>query len=125
MIIISIVSLFVLPFLYSIRRAGLLWAFRMPADMRPDILNEYHTDWPWIFKRIPRSLNAWLGPEPKALVGYDKGHLDVTPEGTGVITIPLYFTFRARGGWHFRFGLRYDYSDRYYNFSLPTIKRIY
>ncbi len=84
-----------------------------------------HNDWPWPFRYIPRRWTAWNSEKPPTrLLGSATGHLDITPTGTWALTWPPYLTLRTRKGWHFRIGIRYDYTDHYYTITFPTIKKI-
>lgn len=84
-----------------------------------------HNDWIWPFSLIPRGFNAVASEnEPVKLLGNATGHLDVPPKGTWVLAWPLYFALRTKSGWHFRFGIRYDYVDRYYTFPAIALKKI-
>jgi hypothetical protein len=84
-----------------------------------------HTDWPWPFSLIPRRWNAVPSEhEPVQLLGTASGHLDIPDRGTWTIAWPIYVALTSRKGWHFRFGIRYDYIDRYYTFPSFTIKKL-
>lgn len=100
------------------------WAALVPAAERPAILNQRHTDWWWILKKIPRSWTSFLGTPPVIVFGNvfyppkpipDPGHWE--------LLWPLYFAFQTKGGWLFRIGMRYDDIDLYFALGLTFKKQ--
>jgi hypothetical protein len=116
------------------------WAAFVPADIRPEILNKKHADFPKLLRWIPRSWTAWLGDPPRKLAGnapniicphyrveYPGGCDELYPKpipdpGHWWFGLPLYFAIETQTGWHFRIGFRYDDVDSYYALTF-TIKR--
>lgn len=91
------------------------------------IPNGRHTDWIWPFSYIPRSWTGWNSIKlPKQLVGNVPvgAHLDVPLEGEWAFVWPFYLVVHFKNGWYARFGIRYDYVDKYYTFPALTVKHL-
>jgi hypothetical protein len=128
--------------LFGLAKIRLKWAVFVEADRRPAILNQKHTDWPFLLRRVPRSVSAWLGPVPKKLVGnapLDRcvmGCLEISdacdadgatypkpiPDpGFWWLGYPFFFTVQTKSRIHFHIGFRWDDVDEYYSLS-ATLK---
>jgi hypothetical protein len=103
------------------------WAVWIRPGMRPPILNQRHTDWPWLLSWVPRSWNAWISTVgPKRLLGNIKPDdtIDIPDAGRWVVAWPPYLAATTRRNLHLRIGWRYDYIDHYYTAPAATIKRM-
>lgn len=86
-----------------------------------------HTDWPWVFSRIPRAWNAIdYEVEPVKICGNTEPgeHLDVPQPGHWVIAgfgrvkVPVHFACQTKGRRYLRLSLlRFNYAEneRYYS----------
>jgi hypothetical protein len=111
------------------------------------ILDEKHSDWPWLLSRIPRKWTAVrserkpcglycirFSSTPRRLLlglGFfnrtDTGAYDVPEPREAVLAFSRFgfmFSFQTAKGWLFRIGsARYDYVDKYYTMPTLTLKK--
>ena len=90
-----------------------------------------HTDWPWLLSWVPRRWTAFESEiPPLQLFGNvpPGAHLDIPARGQWTIAtiahgnLPLYFAIRTKSNWYFRFGVRFDYLNKYYTFPSIALK---
>lgn len=93
----------------------------------------YHSDWPFPFCYVKRSLTRYPGNPPVMIFGNSEltkgvnGVLYPKPipkPGQWFIASPLYFAMTTKTGWHFRIGDRWDDNANEYEFPSFTIKKI-
>jgi hypothetical protein len=98
------------------------WAALVPANERPAILNQTHSDWPGFLKAVPRAWSAWLGDPPRTLAGTGSALKPIPDPGIWVLATPFYLALQTSSGWLFRLGMRWDDVDHYYALGF-TIKK--
>jgi hypothetical protein len=106
--------------------------YLVPPDAVPPILLQRHDDYPWILKNIPRSATSLVSDVEPIPTSWSTGMEnekkdDIPPPGNWIVlSTPLgeYFAITSPGGWHFRWGPRYDYVDGYYQIFSFTVKRL-
>ena len=93
-------------------------------DCLPEHLRDAkHDDWPWPFKYLPRSINAFCGMGPRWWIGEGYQSKPIPDPGfRSAHRIDLngesrpYSAITYKNGYHTRCGYRWDDVDGYYNY---------
>ena len=118
------------------------WLEEQSKGLPPHLIDAPHDDWEWPMSLIPRAWTSFTGPnypQPPELYYGDSGHPGENGDRKpipmpghwfygavlykGEIPLP-YIAITTKGGWHARFGFRWDDIDGYYAFPDFTIKDI-